>query len=91
MRGEGAADEEGGEQMSTTISAYERIGRLNKSRALARVILSACPTGTAPERIADILESWQPSDWARAAVCAAVYPPSAETRAAVVSWFRGER
>jgi hypothetical protein len=77
--------------MSANVSAYERVGRLNKTRALTRVILDACPAGTTPERIAEILESWEPSDWARAAVCAAVYPPSEETRAAVVSWFRGER
>jgi hypothetical protein len=72
-------------------NGFEASARFRKVSALTRVILSFCPAGTTPERIAEILESWQPSDWARAAVCAAVYPPSAETRAAVVSWFRGER
>jgi hypothetical protein len=76
-------------------NSFERHGRFRKLEALVAVIDRACRERRRAldpiregERVAAILEGWPDENWAKAALCAAVRPPSSTTRAAVVAYYR---
>lgn len=79
-------------------NGFERIGRANKVRRLVIELDKLCTdAGRHPvhlgDRVADMLTRWEDDKWQRLALLAGVIPksgklPSAETRAAVVAFYR---